>query len=646
MPGLSHAPLYNVVDRAVFEQILDAMPDAVFVVGIGGQIEFANHQAQVLLGYASAELIGMTIEDLVPSALRHEHVSKRQGWFAKPRIMPMGENPELLAQNRAGRVFPVDIKLSPVRLGGQMCAIATLRDISEACQREQALQASLRRMDAVAKITTDVICDFNAETQIFEWYGNVDAALHYEPGGFPRTMDGMEAHLHPDDHDAVMAEVARLLASGADAHLHFRIRTRDGDYRHWEVFGRPVVVRDGRPVRWVGACADVTDKIRAEQEQRHSEALSAAVLMSIESHVAVVDRDGIILSVNEAWRHFAQANGSPLLAEGSVGLNYLDVCQRAVDAGDQDAGVAAEGIRAVLNRAASGFRHEYACPSERQTYHFMMSTVPLLRDEGGAVITHTDITALRTAERAAQDHRDALAHVSRVATIGEIATSLAHELNQPLTAILNNAEAAVRLLGNVPVELALLREIFTDIIEDDRRAGAIIRRVRALLRKDSFGQAPVAMNAVVSDVRHLLDGDALNHGVTIETRLATDLPPVMGDGIQLQQVLINLLLNAFDALDTVDPARRRVRVTTRRVEADVRVEVRDWGDGLPEDIEGLFLPFYSTKPNGMGMGLAISRSIVGAHGGTLQAHKPSGVGAVFVVTLPGLVNVEASGQMR
>jgi signal transduction histidine kinase len=239
------------------------------------------------------------------------------------------------------------------------------------------------------------------------------------------------------------------------------------------------------------------------------------------------------------------------------------------------------------------------------------------------------------AEEEARRSRDELAHYLRVSTIGELTTSLAHELNQPLTAILANAQAARQLL-DAAADPAEMREILADIVEEDKRAGEVIRRLRDLLRKGAPEYAPLDLNILAAEVVGLVASDATIRNVPIRLDLAEEPARVRGDRVQIQQVVLNLLLNAMDALADVPPGRRMVLVTTAVASGEgVVLAVRDTGPGVRlADPERLFEPFYSTKPAGMGMGLSIARSIVAAHGGRIWARDNAGPGATFTFSLP------------
>ena len=230
-----------------------------------------------------------------------------------------------------------------------------------------------------------------------------------------------------------------------------------------------------------------------------------------------------------------------------------------------------------------------------------------------------DITKHKQSELEVTEQRNELAHLARVATVSELSGSLAHELNQPLATILTNAQAAQRLLAQQPPDLAEARDILADIISEDQRAGEVIRRLRSMLKQGETSLQPQAANEIIKEVIQFTRNDLIRHRVTTHLNLAVDLPPILGDRIQLQQVLINLILNACDAMVATPPAARRLALATSLHEAAVRVSITDTGCGLPSDVESIFRPFYTTKHQGLGLGLSICRSIVKAHQGRLWA---------------------------
>ena len=319
------------------------------------------------------------------------------------------------------------------------------------------------------------------------------------------------------------------------------------------------------PDRGVACAVDLTVRRRTESALRSSEALLRAVFASLYGNVAVVDREGCIVSANGAWTQFAR-HTTGFSREAYVGANYLDVCRRAAAAGDRSAAAAVKGIESVLLARAPGYSQEYSCPSEHGPWYELV-IIPLRRQEGGALIFHLDVTSRVRAEGEAQRLRNELSHVTRVSILGELVASLAHELNQPLTAILSNTQAALRLLGKGASAPAELHEILEDIAMDDQRAGEIIRRLRQLTRKGEFVLQQIDVNQLVREVYGLLESDSLIRRVPMECRFVPDLPPVLGDRIQLEQVLLNLMVNGLESMkDLPQDGNLRLVVSTRRAE--------------------------------------------------------------------------------
>jgi two-component system sensor kinase FixL len=246
-----------------------------------------------------------------------------------------------------------------------------------------------------------------------------------------------------------------------------------------------------------------------------------------------------------------------------------------------------------------------------------------------------DITERKRAESELRRNRDELAHVARITTMGELAASLAHELNQPLTAILSNAQAAQRFLANNRVDVEEVREILRDIVDDNNRASEVIQRMRALVKKEELEFNSLDLTGMIREIVLLVHSDAVLRNARVSFDFAARLPEVRGDKIQLQQVLLNLLLNAFDAMKDCSVEDREVSLRVEGGAGMVEVSVSDHGTGLTSDkLDKIFQPFFTTKREGLGMGLSISRSIIEAHGGRLWAENNNGRGATFHFTVP------------
>jgi signal transduction histidine kinase len=377
-------------------------------------------------------------------------------------------------------------------------------------------------------------------------------------------------------------------------------------------------------------------RLDAADALRVSEQMKSAILASLSSSIVVLDRAGRVVAVNENWTRLAPQNDG-WEARSGLGLSYLEACRQAADEGVIQASDARDGIAAVLEGARTNFVLEYVRSLPAGDRWFAMSVVPLNRSEGGVVISHTDITERMRAELDAQRSRQELSHFTRVSTMGELTASLAHELNQPLAGILANAQAARRFLDATPPDLGEVRDILGDIVEDDKRAADVIQRLREMLRKGESRQGPLAVNTLISEVVKLVSSEAVIRNVAVVLALDPDVPIILGDRVQLQQVVLNLLLNGLEAMGQDAGSERSIVVRTERTDTNgAHVSVCDAGMGLHEGTQKrVFEPFYTTKPAGMGMGLAIARSIIEAHHGTIWAVNNATRGATFHFALPG-----------
>ena len=255
-----------------------------------------------------------------------------------------------------------------------------------------------------------------------------------------------------------------------------------------------------------------------------------------------------------------------------------------------------------------------------------------------------DITERKAAEQRLQEQQRNLAHSARVSVAGELSSALSHELNQPLAAILANAAAARRFLLHDPPDMQEISDILEAIAEDNRRAAAVVARFGSLLKRDLAAMKPVDINDVVAGALDLAHGDVIARGVSLTKRFGRDLPPVSADAGQLQEVLLNLVSNACEAMEPMPAGTRRLAVTTGADgRGGVRVTVADSGPGVPRaTIDEIFEPFVTSKPQRLGMGLAICRSIVSAHDGELMVDKPAEAGAAFSFTLPAVAACRCS----
>ena len=376
--------------------------------------------------------------------------------------------------------------------------------------------------------------------------------------------------------------------------------------------------------------AETRARFEARRQALENSEFSRAVLASVSGDVAVLDVTGRLVATNASWA--AAATSLNPVVKGGCGTCILDATTLAAE--PRARFVAA--IDAVLRDRVPAPVLDFCWDDPGGRRWCEVRVQPLGREAGGAVLTHQDVTARKRAEGDAQRHLHEVAHVNTVSGLGELAAAVAHELNQPLTAVLSNAQAARRILTGTSPSLADLREILDDIIEQDKRAGEVIQRIRRLLKKEEFDWVPVDLNAIVTDVVGLLDNQAALRGVKLVSTLDPQLPHVRGDRVQLQQVVLNLLLNAVHAAASHRAGAPVVSMVTSRSGTAVRLVVADSGPGIPaENISRIFEPFFTTRSDGLGVGLSISRSIIEVHGGQLAAGNRASGGAEFAVTLPG-----------
>jgi signal transduction histidine kinase len=320
------------------------------------------------------------------------------------------------------------------------------------------------------------------------------------------------------------------------------------------------------------------------------------------------------------------------------GENYFTSNAAGAERGDPVCLAIHKHLQPVMAGVEPRCQFEFSLRGPDGTYWFEQTIEALQRPEGGIVITVSDVTARKHAELEVDEQQQQLARLARFATLGEFAGAIAHEIRQPLAAILANAEAAALQLLERRPDLAVVREAVDDIIADDLRAAEVIQRLRSMLHNAEPERLPMRLNDVVNECLLLARGDLARRGVTASAYYEPALPSILGDRVQIQQVVLNLIINACDAMVEVPEERRQLTLTTRRIGDDDEIEFRvcDSGCGIDEELLArIFEPFVTSKAGGLGLGLSISKSIVEAHGGRMWAENIF-PGAAFHVVLPGL----------
>ena len=500
----------------------------------------------------------------------------------------------------------------------------------------RAVDATTQRYRIASVAGSVGVWEWNPRTGEFLLDPQLKRLLGYEDREIANRVEAWMPHIHAEDRERVLRSVNAYAAGEAptfeDEH---RMRHKDGSTRWFLSRGAIVPSDTGEPARVFGTCIDVTERRRISDELRDLEILWSAVLSSLTDQIAIVDRSGTIVAVNDAWSRYARDDDmKEWFARTSIGTNYLEVCRGAGRGAETVR--AASGISAALDGSDDGFRMEYECSQPAGPSWFEFSAIPLRRSEGGAVISHRDITRRKQAEMEAERQRQEVTHLTRIGVLGHIWGALSHELNQPLTAILANAEAGQRLMAREPVDLAELHACLDDIVEADQRAGEVIARLRSMLKKGDGDFSALDPNAVVKDVLRLVHSDLVMRRVTTTCRLTENLPALYGDRVQLQQLVLNLVVNACEAMSETPVSERILNITTDLgSNGMVRIGIGDSGHGVAEEVQyRLFEPFVTTKKQGLGLGLAICRSIATAHGGFLEAVNNRDRGCTFYVGLP------------
>jgi signal transduction histidine kinase len=367
--------------------------------------------------------------------------------------------------------------------------------------------------------------------------------------------------------------------------------------------------------------------------ERLTQVASVPIFTIYESYVGAGALGGAVTSWSEHGRSAGRLAAQALSGEMPVG-NGMPVSGQMSCVLDSRA-LDRWNIAGSLVPSACDLR--FATPTAWQAYRWWITSGVALGlamlATGGLLLIQ--LQRRRRTDAELQEQRDELAHAARLAMIGELTASIAHEINQPLGAILNNADAAEMILESQPQRTDEVRRILADIRRDDLRASEVIRHIRTLLRKSGIEARRVAMNDVIGDVLRLIGPDAVRRGVAVTQDLARELPEVMADGVHLRQVVLNLVLNAMDAMKEIEPWQRRVSVRTARDGESIVVSVVDSGPGIaPERLPRVFDSFYTTKEDGLGLGLSIARYLVEANHGRLWAENAKGGGAGFHFSLP------------
>jgi PAS domain S-box-containing protein len=601
-----------------FRAILETPPVHIYRLSANGALDYVNNE---ILNYS-----GMSLEQLrdrtdmhpddVPAAARAWSESVQSGEpleFEVRRLRADGEYRWFKSQAR-----PVYDE------AGQIARwYGAAVDITEQKKMEAALRAKERELEALFDMMPAqmFMLSPNGERE----YVNKEK-IRYTGLSFDELMD-WRVSVHPDDVERAEKALAGSLADSSVLKIEVRLRRFDGVYRWFSTTARPVLDEKGKVTRWYGYSYDIDDRKQTEDALLAGEANLRLMIETLPSLIYVVGPNGALEYVNQRFLDF---NGQTL--KDMLGFGWTNVIH------PEDVPVT---LRQWLDSGESVALKEFEFRQRGadNIYRWFQARAYPLRDKEGKILRWygmlIDIDERKHAEEALRRSQAHLVRATRIATVAEFAASIAHEISQPLNASITSGQACVRWLSAEPPKISNAMLSAQKVIENGREAAEVVKRIRALFNRTEPQRSKLDINAMFEEVLALLDSEIDRKSIEIESELGNDLPLLECDRLQLQQVAINLLNNAIEAMDGIEDRPKRIVVrSVRQDDHTILISIRDSGAGLA-DPEKIFEPFFTTKTKGMGMGLAICRSIVEAHEGRLwsvsNAPEP---GATFFFVLP------------
>jgi PAS domain S-box-containing protein len=617
---------------AKIRRLVDSNIIGIFIWDFDGRILEANDEFLRMVGYDREDLVSGRIRwaDLTPPDWRDRNNARIEQQKSGGRFEPF----EKEYTRKDGSRVPVLIGGATFEEGGNQ-GVAFVLDLTERKCAEQALVRSEAYLTETQKLTHTGSWAWDARSQkvvycseeMFRIYG-------LDPQQDLPTRKNFRQRVHPEDRNRVDERFARVVNEKVDSFDEYRVVLPDGTVKHVNSSGHPVLDGNGEFIEFIGTATDVTDRKRAEEALRESEYKLRQIIDTVPGFLWSADPAGEPTHINQhmldysgirfedfrhgGWEAIVHPADFPETAKAfyqaiQTGTSYQDVNR--------------------LRRADGEFRWHHAHGEP-------------LRDRQGRIIQWYGLSVdideakkaedrLRRSESYLAEARLELAHANRVATMGQLTASITHEVNQPITAAVTYALAARRWLSAEPPNFHEVDDALSLIIKEGNRAGEVVGRIHALIKKAPARKDAVEINDAILEVIALTRTEAANNSVSVRTQLAEGLPRVQGDRVQLQQVLLNLIINAIEAMRDVGEEERELLISTRNEPDGVSVEVRDSGPGFaPATLDRVFEAFYTTKPSGLGLGLSICRTIIEAHNGQLWASPNVPRGAIFRFIAP------------
>jgi PAS domain S-box-containing protein len=611
--------------EAKIRRLVDSNIIGIFLWDFDGRILEANDEFLRMVSYDREDLASARIRwaDLTPPDWRDRNNARIEQQKSSGRFEPF----EKEFTRKDGSRVPILIGGATFEEGGNQ-GVAFVLDLTERKRAEQALVRSEAYLAETQKLTHTGTWAWDARSQtvlfcseeMFRIYG-LDPQLDLP------TRKNFRQRVHPEDRNRVDERQARVVNEKVGSFDEFRIVLPDGTLKHVSSTWHTFLDGSGELIELIGTATDITGRKRAEEALRESERSARSALDGIAGLVAIMTPNGEVETVN---RQCVEYFGRPV--EEQKDWVTTDMVH------PEDLPLMLENFKRAI---ASEIPYHFEQRLRRfdGEYRWFETRGGAVRGDTGSIVRWyvllTDIEdRMRALARLAQAQLE-LAHANRVATIGQLTASITHEVNQPITAAVTYALAARRFLSAKPPNFREVDEALSLIVKEGNRAGEVVGRVRALIKKAPARKDAVEINDAILEVIVLTRTEAANNSVSVRTQLAEGLPRVQGDRVQLQQVLLNLIINAIEAMRDISEGERELLISSRNEPDGVSVEVRDSGPGFaPAALERVFEAFYSTKPSGVGLGLSICRSIIEAHNGRLWASPNVPRGAIFRFIAP------------
>ncbi|MGA7260038.1 MAG: PAS domain S-box protein [Stellaceae bacterium] len=610
--------------------ILDTALDAVITIDEHGTVKEWNAQAERIFGWQYNEAVGRRMSELViPPRYRTAHEKGLRHFLATGAGPLVNRRVEMTAVRRDGDEFPVELSVAPYQVGESWLFNGFVRDITQRKQAEASLRESEERFRLLVESVQDyAIFMLDLDGRIASWNAGAE------------RVRGYPADEILGRHFSIFYPPEEIERGRPAAHLHaakvaFRFedegwRVRKDGSRFWaNVVLSPMRNDEGNLIGFANITRDLTERRRAEEALRASEVRWRTMFEKFPVGIVLRDAEQRYIAANPAFQQMVGYSEQELTQ-----LNPLDITHE--DDRSVSEAMLAEFRAGVRQSAEKEKRYRH---KDGRVVWAMLSTfcVP----ETGPVSAFfpaivVDITERKQAEQALREVQVELARVSRLTTMGELAASIAHEVRQPLSAAVTNGTSCLHWLSEGTLDLARARQAAQRMIAAARRASEVMDRIRGLLNKTPPERTRVDINDLVRETLAVMDAELRARQIVVATELAEPSPVTIGDRVQLQQVILNLIMNGVEAMSTIDDHPRLLRISWLGEAPDsVSVAVEDAGTGLdPAIAERIFDPFFTTKAGGMGMGLSICRSIIDGHGGRLWALPAPSRGALVQFTLP------------